>query len=237
MSTTSIPGAPETASSSTAQPTMSDGSHLAWLAAILGLSLSYAILRYNIFKGVEWAHFPLYIVNKAFSLSAVICIAMSYVIGKLIQVHREDREKRIGLVKFLGLIGFSLAAMHGLMSLTLFSPVYYEKFFLETGKLTFEGELSFLFGVLSLWCLTIPAITSLPFMDQHLGRARWRQMQQMGYAALALNAGHVFAMGFAGWLDTASWPGGLPPITMLGFVFSVLAILTKMIHSTAAKPA
>ncbi len=42
--------------------------------------------------------------------------------------------KRLILIKFCGLVGFSLAAIHALMSMLLFSPIYYPKFFLEAGK-------------------------------------------------------------------------------------------------------
>ncbi len=213
---------------------MSAPGHVVWLATILGVSMSYAVIRYNIFKGVEWVHLPLYITNKAFALSAVVLIACSYAVGKAIRLHPENRDKRIALVKYLGLMGFSLAAMHGLMSMTMLSPVYYEKFYVETGKLNLMGELSVLFGVLSLWCLTVPAITSLPFMNEHLGRDRWRRMQRMGYAALALNCGHLAAMGFSGWIDVSTWPGSLPPITLLGFVISAWALLVKMVHTARA---
>ena len=208
--------------------------HVAWLVATLAVSMTYAVIRYNIFKGVEWIHVPLYITNKAFALTAVVLIACSYAVGKAIRLHPEDKERRIALVKYLGLMGFSLAAMHGVMSMTMLSPVYYEKFYVETGKLSLLGELSVLFGVLSLWCLTIPAITSLPFMDDHLGRARWRRMQQMGYAALALNCGHLVAMGATGWFDVSTWPGSLPPITLLGFIVSAWALLVKMVHTAKA---
>lgn len=205
--------------------------HLRWSGLTLAVGMSYAVVRYNVFKGVEWTHLPLYITNKAFALSAVVLIALSYCVGKAVPVRQEPKESRIALVKHLGLIGFSLASMHGILSLTLLSPAYYEKFFLDSGRLTLLGELSLLFGVLSLWCLTIPAITSLPFMDDHLGRERWLRMQRMGYAALALNGGHLLAMGAGGWIDVGSWPGGLPPITLLGFIVSAGALLVKMIHS------
>ncbi len=37
----------------------------------------YAILRYNIFKGVEWTHFPLYIMNKILAFSGFLLLVLS----------------------------------------------------------------------------------------------------------------------------------------------------------------
>jgi len=85
------------------------------------------------------------------------------------------------LIKFCGLIGFSLASIHVLMSLVLISPSYYPKYFSEMGKLNLTGELSLVFGVLSMWCLAVTAITSLPFMYEAVGAERWQRGQRMGY--------------------------------------------------------
>ena len=39
--------------------------------SLLGIALSYAVIRYHIFAGVDWAHLPLFILNKALALAAV----------------------------------------------------------------------------------------------------------------------------------------------------------------------
>ena len=36
-----------------------------WLLLLLGVPLTYSIIRYHVFKGVTWSHFPLHIANKA----------------------------------------------------------------------------------------------------------------------------------------------------------------------------
>ena len=43
-----------------------------WFAVLCGVALGYAILRYHLVQGVEWSHFPLFILNKAVSLAAVL---------------------------------------------------------------------------------------------------------------------------------------------------------------------
>ncbi len=200
-----------------------------WFVFLFGVPLTYAVVRYHLIKGVEWSHLPLYIANKAISLAAVVFIACSYLIGRTLRVYADDPGRRLVLIKFCGLIGFSLAAIHAFMSLLLFSPEYYPKFFLENGKMNLVGELGMAFGVLSLWCLSITAITSLPFMYDAVGADRWSRGQRMGYLCLALAAGHVLVMGLSGWLAPAGWPGGLPPISMLAFFAAALPILVKLL--------
>ena len=206
-----------------------------WFVLLFGLPLTYAIVRYHVFGGVEWTYFPLFIANKAISLAAVVFIATSYLIGKIIRVYEDDPAHRLVLIKFCGLIGFSLAAIHAFMSLLLFTPAYYPKMFEEAGRLHLTGELSMLFGVLSLWCLSITAITSLPFMYDAVGADRWKRGQRMGYICLALAGGHVLVMGLAGWLKPGGWHGHLPPISLVAFIVVLVALLVKMLSGSGGK--
>ena len=198
-----------------------------WFLLLFGIPLSYAIVRYHVFGGVEWTYFPLFIANKAISLAAVVFIAMSYLIGKLFKVYENEPARRLILIKFCGLIGFSLASIHAFMSLLLFTPSYYAKMFEEGGRLNLTGELSMLFGVLGLWCLSITAITSLPFMYDAVGADRWKRGQRMGYLCLTFAGGHVLVMGLDGWLKPGGWHGALPPISLVAFIVVLMALLVK----------
>jgi len=209
---------------------------LRWLALLLGVPMTYAIVRYHILSGVDWSHFPLFIANKGASLAAVFFIATSYLIGKTIRVYEGNAEKRLILIKFCGLIGFSLASIHTLMSLLLLSPHYYPKFFLESGKMNLTGELSIVFGVLSLWCLAVTAITSLPFMYEAVGAERWQRGQRIGYLSLALAGAHVLVMGFSGWLAPGGWHGGLPPVSLVAFIGAAVPLLLKLVSTVAIGP-
>jgi hypothetical protein len=93
-----------------------------WFAVIFGTSLAYAVIRYHFAGDVEWRHFPLFILNKATSLAAVFFVASSYLIGKIIHWHDHDPALRLVVIKFCGLMGFFLAAVHALFSLSLLSP-------------------------------------------------------------------------------------------------------------------
>ncbi len=202
---------------------------LCWLLITGVLTATYAIVRYNIFKGVEWIHLPLYITNKATSWTAVVLIAASYLVHK-----RTEGQREVVLVKFLGLTGFSLAGMHVVMSLIIFSEHYYPEFF-GAGKLNLTGELSMLCGVFGIVFLTVPAVTSLPQMQDSLGLRRWRRSQSMGYLALGCVAMHLLIMGIAGWMEPSEWPGHMPPITLLGFLAAITPLVVKLARAAPSE--
>jgi len=205
-----------------------------WFLLLFGLPLTYAIFRYHLFGHVPWSNFPLFVANKAISLAAVFFIGTSYLVGKTLRVYDSEPERRIVLIKFCGLMGFSMAVTHAFMSLLLFSPQYYPNLFGHGDKLNLTGELSMVFGVIALWCLSITAITSLPFMYDAIGADRWRRGQRMGYATLALVSGHVFVMGFSGWLKPTGWHGYLPPISLVAFIAACIPLLVKILQNLSA---
>ena len=200
---------------------------ISWVIGIWIPCLLYAIVRYNVFKGVDWTHLPLYIVNKSAAFAGVTLIALAFVVGKLFGGVPGSEPVR-AKAKFFGLAGFAMISMHTLMALALLSPATFPKFFDETGMLGLSGEVALLFGILGFGCLLLPAITTLPYMYDALGMERWLKAQHMGYATLALACGHTAAMGYSGWFDVSSWPGSLPPITMLGCAVAVFALLVKL---------
>ena len=148
-----------------------------WSAVIFGASLLYAVLRYHIAGDVAWRHFPLFILNKATSLAAVMFVASSYLIGKIFRWHDHDKALRLVVIKFCGLMGFFLAAVHAFFSLCLLSPAYYGKYFDDGGRLNLTGEIAMTVGVLAAFFLLAPALTTLPMMPKALGGWRWKRNQ------------------------------------------------------------
>jgi hypothetical protein len=119
-----------------------------WVAVVLGASLVYSIVRYHVAGNVEWRHFPLFIHNKAISLAAVVFVACSYLINKIINWHNNDPALKLVVIKFCGLMGFFLAAAHALFSVFILTPAYLGKYFDEVGRLNLWGELAMCTGVL-----------------------------------------------------------------------------------------
>ena len=199
-----------------------------WFFAVFGLSLVYAVLRYHIAGNVAWSHFPLFIFNKATSLAAVVFVASAYLVGKIIHWHDDDPVIRLVVIKFCGLIGFFMAGIHAFLSLALLSPAYFAKYYGTDGRLNFEGELAVVVGVVALFCLLGPAITSLPMMPKALGGVRWKRNQRLGYAALAFVVVHLVTLGVKGWLTPSHWQWWLPPISLLAFIMALTPLIRKL---------
>jgi len=197
-----------------------------WLTLVLFFFILYATLRYIVFKGVNPIHFPLFVTNKIFSTAGLFFLALSYAWGKIKWLKLKNDNLTNHFIKFTGLAGFSLSAMHVFMSLIIISPAYYPKFY-EGDMMNFNGEMSMLMGVFSIYCFTIPAITTIPFMQEAVGIKKWQKGQQMGYIGLFTALLHVLIMGFAGWFTVDKWPGYLPPITLIAALIALIPLYLK----------
>ena len=210
-----------------------------WFAVIFGFALAYAVIRYHFAGDVPWRHFPLFILNKATSLAAVIFVACSYLIGKIIRWHDHSRALRLVVIKFCGLMGFFLAAVHAFFSLALLSPAYYGKYFDDGGRLNLQGEIAITVGVAALFFLLSPAVATLPMMPKAVGGWRWKRGQRMGYVALALVAVHLVVLGIKGWLEPRGWHGGIPPVSLVAVVAALVPLLVrrKLVHDKKVRAA
>jgi DMSO/TMAO reductase YedYZ heme-binding membrane subunit len=198
-----------------------------WFAVVFGVSLGYSIIRYHIAGDVEWRHFPLFILNKATSLAAVAFVASSYLINKIFNWHNNEPTLRLVVIKFCGLMGFFLAGVHALFSVFLLTPAYLGKYFDEAGRLNLWGEVAMCTGVLAIFFLMSPAVTTLPMIPKAIGGWRWKRSQRLGYMALILVVIHLVALGWKGWLAPMGWQAGLPPISLLALVAALVPLLVK----------
>lgn len=169
-------------------------------AMLFALALGYATLRYHLFKGVAWADWPTYTVNKAFGLVALALI----VAGLVSAIRRRGSFSR----PWLRLAGGALL-IHALLSLLLLDPSYYPKFFVD-GKLGFSAGLALLLGVLGAAAFHVSG--------RHAGQ--WSLARKLGMAGLIAFVGgcHAALPGWATWLQFAQWPGLMPPITLIAFL-------------------
>lgn len=198
-----------------------------WFYVVFGGCVAYAILRYHVAGDVAWRHFPAFILNKATSLAAVIFIGASYLIGKTIRWYDHDKRLRLVVIKFCGLMGFSLAAIHAVLALSIWTPAYFAKYFDDIGRLNLQGELAMASGVVALFFLSSPAITTLPMMPKALGGQRWKRAQRMGYVALVLVVVHLVALGLKGWLKPQAWPAYMPSISLIACVAALVPLIVK----------
>lgn len=199
-----------------------------WFAIIFGASLGYAVVRYHLASQVPWEHFPLFILNKATSLAAIMFIASSYLVGRVFQWHNHNPSVKLVVIKFCGLMGLSLAAIHAFFSVCLLTPAYFAKFFDNDGRLNLIGELGLAVGVVGIWALTLPAIATLPMMPKSIGGVRWKRTQRMGYLCLAMVVAHMVVFGLLGWMTPHEWPWGLPPISLWAAIAAAVPLVVKL---------
>lgn len=186
------------------------------LAGSIAAGLAYAIIRYNVFKGVPWEQLPVYVANKAIALAGLMLLGLSRVV---VEKHRR---------KTLGLTGALLVAVHVLMSLILAGPEYYASFYGATGQMTLSASLSMLLGALGtgglLWLFYVTTVRPVRGQSH-----RTSLVPGLGRFILFFTAAHVALIGVGGWFDVASWPGSLPPITLLSFaIAAILCVMPKV---------
>lgn len=175
------------------------------IACTLLLSAAYATLRYNLFKGVPWSDWPDYIGNKAAALSSLVLITVA--------VFRLASRKPRPIARLMA-AGSALALAHTLVSLALWQPAYFDKFFAGQ-KVSPAGGASLMFAALAMallhWGKGRPG-SSVPSRS-----ARW-------LVAIALLSGlHAGIPSLATWFRPVAWPGGMPPITLLSFLIALAA--------------
>ncbi len=177
------------------------------IAAASLLSAAYATLRYNVFKGVPWSDWPHYIGNKILALTALILIAAA-VLRLISPVRRPIRR--------LMAVASALALTHTLVSLGLFEPAYFDKFF-DGDKLSLAAG----------WSLMLAAL-AMALLQWGKGRrgssAPEASIVPLGVIAF-ISGLHAALPSAASWLDIASWPGHMPPITLISFAIGSAALI------------
>jgi len=165
----------------------------------------YTVVRYIVFGNVSIVQLPVFLLNKSISMASVLF---------LFYASLSNLKQYQDGAAFWGRASFHCALIHILLSLSILSRVYYEKFF-SPEKMNWSGELSVMFGVLAIYCFWF--IFQVPS-----GQTRLRIMQTMSCFFITA---HLIAMGLTGWITVNKWHGGLPPISLVCFVFSILTFL------------
>lgn len=209
--------------------TKSKNSSVFLIIIVCLFSLSYAILRYHIVGSVPWKDLPFFILNKGIALSAFILLTLNFSFGPMLNLGFKVPEGFLNARKDLGKTGFVLVLIHAFMSFMIFNPNFYAKFFHENGTLTLFAGLSMLGGILSLvilWIINLSFQTHLREDKVFIGVITSRKFL---LTAMLFTLMHLFFMGFKGWITPQNWQGGLPPISLIGFVFFVFGYVVNLI--------
>ena len=192
------------------------------------LSLLYVVIRYHIAGDVPWKDFPFFILNKAISLTAFILLTINFSLGPLVNLGVKVPVGWLNSRSVIGIFSFMLVIVHTFMSLMLFSPRIYSKFFETDGTLTFSAGMSMLGGIIALLVIWI---YNLGFKTHFLNNEKvisFLTSRRFLLIALVFGGIHLFFMGYSGWMNPSGWHGGMPPVSLVAFVFFVFGYFINL---------
>jgi hypothetical protein len=199
------------------------------VALITCVSFLYAVIRYNIFGTTPWKDLPLFILNKAISLTAFILFSISYsydYLNKKIAFFAKSQLDKWVIIEAT----YSLIIIHIVMSFLLFKPEVYAKFFEVNGTLNNLGSLSMFAGIISfalVWSYKQYSLSNNKDIKQPL-----ISLPGTLNGAILLMLVHLFFMGFNGWMTPEKWYGGMPPISLIAFFFGIVGIFFNYLGKT-----
>ncbi len=186
----------------------------AWVVGALVAASGYATLRYVVLGPVAWQQLPLYVANKSFALAGLVLLVAA-------QCYRAPAVRRR-----LGCWGAALVTAHLAASVVLLQPGYFPGWFTPQGQFTPAAGLALLSGVLAAVALAALWLVSL-LGREGSGSSGGSLLLGGGSLVLGLSALHLVSMGASGWLTPSRWHGSLPPITLLGFLLVLGALLWR----------
>lgn len=195
----------------------------------IALSMGYAVLRYHIFGSVPWKDLSFFILNKGVALGAFVLLTFNFSFGPLKNLGVRLPEGYLNARKALGMSGFLLVLIHALISFMLFNTSVYAQFFLPDGTLTGLAGLSMLGGVLSFVVLWGYNLSFQTFLREDQAFIKFITSRNFLLTAMLFSLLHLFFMGYKGWMVPETWHGGLPPISLVAFVFFLVGYLINLL--------
>lgn len=199
------------------------------IIVITFVSVSYAIIRYNIIGDVAWKDLPFFILNKGIAFSSLVLLTINFSLGPLQHMGIKISDNWLKSRRSMGIAGFLFALIHVFMSLSILNPKYYSVFFVEEGTLSLRGGLSLLGGILSfifLWIYNISFKRGLKQDERLIKLITSRKYLVYG---MLLTGIHLFFMGYTGWTTVDKWQGGLPPISLISFVTFFVGFIINLL--------
>jgi len=199
------------------------------IAVVILFSIGYAIVRYHIAGQVLWKDFPFFILNKGISLAAFILVTFNFAFGPLNNLGVKIPNGWLGARKAMGMTGFLLVLIHALMSLMLFSPDVYGKFFEADGTLTMFAGISMLGGVLAFVVLWGYNLSFQTHLREDKAFIQFITSRTFLIWAMLLGGVHLVFMGYEGWMNPSGWQGGIPPVSLVAISFFAVGYLANLL--------
>ncbi len=183
------------------------------------LSIGYAIVRYHVLGEVAWKDLPFFILNKGISMSALILLAFNFTFGPLKNLGAPIPNSWLRSRRIIGIVGFIQVFVHVIMSLMLFNPTVFAKYFEQNGTMTLITGLSMIAGVLAFIFLWIYNVSFNAAFRKDKDLISFITSRKVLLSAMLFSGVHLVFIGYNGWLNPGGWLGGLPPISLIAFTF------------------
>ena len=178
------------------------------------ISLIYAIVRYNVFGNVPWDDIPIFITNKAISLTVMILLLFSHYQKKNVLIVRKRLLKAI----------FTLTSWHVFISFVLLSPQYFGKFYYNEA-LNITGYTVTALGIVAyagILLLNSESLFQKKGANFTISEPHKRSIRKLIPIFIA---GHLLLMGAKGWITPEKWHDYLFPISLISFVILLIYII------------
>lgn len=192
------------------------------------LSMSYAIIRYHVLGEVPWKDLPFFILNKGISMSALILLAFNFTFGPLKNLGAPIPNSWLRSRRIIGIVGFIQVFVHVIMSLMLFNPAVYAKYFEQNGTMTLITGLSMIGGVLAFIFLWIYNVSFNAAFRKDKDLISFITSRKVLLSAMLFSGAHLIFIGYNGWLNPGGWLGGLPPISLIAFTFFFVGYMINL---------
>lgn len=196
---------------------------------VIMFGMGYSILRYHIVGPVPWKDLSFFILNKGICLSAFVLLTMNFGLGPAKNLGWSVPIGWLNARMAIGITGFLLVFVHVLMSILLFTPAIYGKFFDAQSTLTLNAGLSMFAGILAfvvLWGYNLSFKTT---MREDKAFIQFITSRKFLLWAMLLGAAHLVFMGYSGWLKPSDWQGGLPPISLVAFAVFMIGYVINLL--------
>lgn len=167
---------------------------------------------------LNWNNYNLFIANKTFADTAMFLIGISFMFSGL--GHFFNYNKYFVYRKYIGIMGFFYAFMHGIISLFLLPKIFpFPTYYLRSNNI-----IPFLFAFFSLVILLMMAIISNKYFIKKLGGQTWRILLRTGYIAFVFAIIHFGLKKYNSWFAWLSNMNRLPPLNFIVVFFGIFVI-------------
>ncbi len=170
----------------------------------------YAWLRYISFGPFSTTDF-LFVLNKSFAFAVIGIMFTAY----LPVAYRKLRRD------ILGYAAFYFTLIHFILSLILLPGKYYHHYHKPDGRLYFDFKMAVTTGIVAFFSLLVIYSYFKLKKKSGVNPKIFGCLTCTYYLALL---GHVYFLGYENWAQPEKWHGGMPPITLISFIFLLLFI-------------